>query len=398
MSEHEKILEGWKEINNVNFAMSNVHKCSNECTFVELKITQCPVFGTCIGEGLFPTVQLTRERKRVEVRAKNKCFGQTHHPIMPSVSVFACMFDGTIHHCGGSCDQRVNTYQGDAVCDFTGRVLSETLISKKEKLPAGCVFRETSDYKTEYVRGTIGHADISQYHRYVSSGLKKKDSKTIREELFSAMLMFVTQYITKRIRVTNAERNTSRDEEVRAAINDFIDARRRTRQVNLMALVQLAASMRNRYPVDFTCHMSDTRIRQHSSVVATRIVALMGAVRQFVPGGRQFVDRLPIKNMFFVGMELCRVGFSIKLYTLLRPDPILNLLAKGEDDIAKFWSEHVDHKKVFHNLFKTTNQMLTMIAKGIQMHLVHPEHLRIDEIASSIENVPIDYFDKYRQP
>lgn len=383
----EATYEGWFKANVSKFASTLVHECSVNCSFVPLPVFKCPDFGTCVGGGIFPVVG----PKRTVHSARNKCFGKPH-TFYPAARLFGCLSTGRPHYCGKKCDRVIETYEGYSVCDFTGRVLTDILIARKQPLPAGCVFRETSDFKSEYVRAEAATLDLARYHAHVSAGLKRKDSTLIREEVYNSCYALSIQYMSKRISVTNVTRNKDCDLRVKEALDTYHAKRSRS---SVLAMVQIAAAIRSQQPLTVNLAISAEKIRRHACTLATRIVALMGMVRHFTAEGKLFIDGLSLKSFFLMALELCRQGITVDHCTLLSPDPILMLIAKGDTDMASFWQEHIDKRRIRKNLSRLPGQLRDLISRAITVDRVNPEQLRIDEVQSYL-HVSTDYFEGYR--
>jgi len=381
--------DGWFQANQAKFAMTLVHACKPGCAFVPLPMFACPEFTTCIGGGLFPLV-LNAGRGTAE--AKNRCFGRPHQAF-PNAALFACLTTGKAHFCGRTCDRVTETLDGDAVCEYTGRVLSSALVAGEEPLPAGCVFHETSDFKTEYIRPVADRVDLGRYYAHMLGGIRAKGAAQMREQVFNALLAFATQYIVERAGTTTRARSDSSEQAVRAAIDAYCARKARP---SVLALVQIAAAIRSSHPLTVTLTMSAAQGRKHAWTVATRIVALMGIVRQIVPGGKDFIDNMSLKSFFLLGIEMCRQGIIVHHTTLLTPDPILMLISRGDSDAASFWKEHVDARQIPKNLNKLPSQLRALIDRAVTVHRVNPERLRMDEITDHL-HVSVDGFDGYRR-
>jgi hypothetical protein len=386
---------GWLRTNEAEFAMTAVHECSPDCLFEALEVYTCPVFGTCIGGGAFPLVVRDSARRRCLVPAKNRCFGARGHRHLSEAKVFACMETGRAHLCGRTCDRTSETHEGDAVCEYTGRVLRATVVARPVPLPAGCVFRDTSDFKTEYVRSSPGGMDLARYYGHLTTGIRHKAGEQVREQVFNALLGFTCQYISERANRTNPERNACGDKAARDAIEDQC-ARRSAAPPSFLALAHAAAAVRSGQPLSVALKMSAPQARKHAGSVAIRIVALMGALRHLVPGGRNFVDGMSLKTFFLLGIEMCRQGLVVAHTTLLTPDPILVLLSRGDTDAASFWKDAVDGRSAPRNLAKMPAQLRRLIDAAVAERRVGPERLRLDEITDHLQ-VATEGFEGYRK-
>jgi hypothetical protein len=388
-------FDGWAAANMGKFAMTAVHQCSPSCSFAPLEVFRCPEFSTCIGGGLFPLVQRGEgggSSNNILVAAKNKCFKRKHRHLRTAM-LFVCMATGTPHYCGRTCERMADTHDGDTVCEFTGRVLRDLVIGRDSPLPAGCVFLKTSDFKTEYIRSEAGSIDLGRYYGHVVAGMRRKAGEQVREQVFNAALSFATQYITERAGATNRQRNASGDQAVRDAIDTYCA---RKLAPSFLALVHIAAAVRSSHPLTVALTMSAGHVRKHAWTIASRIVALMGALRHLVPGGKPFVDGMSLKSFFLLAVEMCRQGISVADTTLLSPDPILMLISRGDADAASFWKDHIDDRQAPKNLAKMPAQLRMLITRAVAARLVSPERLRIDEMTDHLQ-VATEGFEGYRK-
>lgn len=387
---------GWLRANEAKFAMTAVHVCTPECSFVPLEMFLCPSFGTCIGGGVFPLVAREPAGRHL-IAAKNACFGARGHRHLPEAKLFACIETGHAHFCGRTCDRVEETHEGDAVCAYTSRVLRTTVVERRAPLPTGCVFRDTSDFKTEYVRGAAASAglDLGRYYGHLTAGIRRKAGEQIREQVFNALLAFSCQYLTERAEHTNPERNASGDKAAHDAVEAHC-ARRSVAALGFLALAHAAAAVRSSQPLTVALTMNAYQARKHGWSVATRIVALMGALRHLVPGGRHFVDGMSLKSFFLLGIEMCRQGLVVASTTLLTPDPILVLLSRGDADAASFWKQTVDGRQAPRNLTKMPGQLRRLIDAAVAERRVSPESLRIDEMVDHLQ-VATEGFEGYRR-
>jgi hypothetical protein len=143
--------------------------------------------------------------------------------------------------------------------------------------------------------------------------------------------------------------------------------------------------------------MTEKQIRHHSRNIATRMIALMGIVRTYIPGGKTFVDAMTLKTFFIIALEMCRQGIQVEHNTLLSADPILLLVAIGDNDMSKYWQEYVDKKNIRKNIPQLISKMTSLFTKAVRVDQVNPEYLRIDEMSISILYVPCDLFEGYRR-
>lgn len=388
-------FESWRNINRGKFKATFYHECSKTCQLVQLQIYNCPLKGECIGGGLYPIITLNQEGKRHCIYVPNECKGK-HHVHMYDRKLWACMESGNPHNCGERCDHAIETRDGYSVCDLTGHILSEFVVERRPSLPPGVVFQKTSDFKSEYIRHAPLQVDMENLHRHVARGIKKKSGHVVRSELFSACLVFVTQYLTKRIKETNAKRIKNNDKEIHRHADAFANMKRRTRKIKTLDLVQHVAVLRQKQPYVVKLNISSDNIRVHSSSLATRILAIMGLLRHKVPGGSRFIDTMSLKHFFLVGLEMCRQGLNVASMDLLSVDPVLVLVANGVDDISQFWKENVDRKHIRKTILKAPLTIKTLFSEAVFKHRINPEKLRIDELAISINNIPTDFFEGYK--
>lgn len=388
-------FQEWRSINRGKFAATLFHRCTKTCKLVQLMIYSCPIKGECIGGGVYPIVVIDEDGKRQCRYVQNQCH-QKHHVLMHDIKLWGCIISGNAHYCGVKCNQVIETTEGYTVCDLTGHILSEHVVERKAPLPAGVVFQKTSDFKSEYIRHAPLQVSMADLHRHVAHGITKKSGHVIRSELFSACLVFVTQYLTKRISETNIQRPKERDDEVHRMVDALANARRRTPKIKTLELVHYVAVLRSKQPYDIIINIPPDDIRKHSSSLSTRIVALMGTLRSKIPEGRRFVDSMSLKDFFLVGLDMCRQGLFIEKMNLLSVDPILILVADGPDDISQFWKESVDRKRIRKSILKAPLTVKTLFSDAVTRHRVNPENLRIDELATSIQNIPSDFFEGYR--
>lgn len=385
----------WRIINRGKFVPTLYHRCNKDCKLIELKIYNCPVKNQCVGGGLFPLIVIDQSGQRRCIHVPNQCHRQKH-VLMYDIKLWACMISGNSHYCGEQCNEIIETRDGYTVCNLTGHILRELVVERKDPLPPGVVFQKSCDFNAEYVRHAPLQVDISDMHRYVAHGITKKSGEVVRTQLFSTCIVFVTQYLTKRIRETNIKRPRDRDKEVHMMIDRYANARRKTRKVKTLDLVHYAATLRSKQPFVVFLNIPPDNIRRHASSLSTRILALMGTLRAKVPDGKKFIDSMFLKDFFLIGLEMCRQGLYVEGVSLLSVDPILILVAEGVDDISQFWKENVDRKRIRKTILKAPLLIKTLFSDAVTNHHVNPENLRIDELATSIQNIPIDFFEGYR--
>lgn len=374
------------------------HSCTRECPLIELSMFNCPVDGLCLGAGLYPRVVATANRRVPRCQyMETHCYRQRHTPVQ-EVLVWACMFSGHIHWCGNECSQTEETHDGDLVCLLTGRIFRGLVYGKAKRAPPGAVYRDSrraDSFKTEYIRGSVNNQSFTEHHAFVTKGIRSKPGEVLRREMFTDCIIFANDYLTRRVRDAGGPRRQQRDSEVQEALAAAVRGRLRSGKFSAMELVHIAAAVRSRQPVPFIIRLSPQRIRKHASLVATRIVVLIGLMRTQVPGASQYMAGLSLKELFISGLELCRIGISLRGFTFLSPDPILMLVSSGADDIGEYWNTHVDQKKVRGGVRKYPRRLCELFQEAVSEHGVHPEYLRVDELATSVENIPSDAFDNW---
>jgi hypothetical protein len=397
----ELLVEDWKKRHMNSFAPVMFHTCSKQCQLVELVLAKCPVApnGICLGGGSFPTFEVAPQTRRRRIQYMHQpCFQKKHDPF-PEPQAWACIFSGNIHWCGKRCSMGEENREGDLICLLTGRVQRDLVYGRqKNKAPAGVVYsdsRDNANYKTEYVRLGIEHHRLGDHHAFVANGIRKKNGTVLRREFFSNCIIFVNDYLSVRIVEANGPSRRERRAEVLRAMERTVQARKRTEKFSFLELVQVAAQIRQRHPVPFIIRMSRGHVRKQASLVATRIVVLIGLMRLKVPGARDYMHKLSLKEVFISGLELCRTGISLRGTTYLSVDPILTLISSGAEDIAHYWREHVDHKMIRGGIRKHAKKLAELFMEAVTDHGIHPEYLRVDELATSVENISTDAFEDW---
>lgn len=390
--------EEWRKFNMGMFAPVVFHTCSRECALIEFKFFVCPHQGVCLGGGAVPCVLFNAAsgRRRVQY-ARVACCHLRHTPV-PEISAWGCQFSGRVHRCGKECGELESNREGDTVCQLTGRIVRELVFGHDKYVPPGAVYRDgrnVDDFKTEYVRLSIESQSLSEHHSFVAKGVRKKTGVVLLREMFSNCLIFVFNYLTFKINQNNGPKIKERRAATAEAMHRMARTASKSRRVAFTDLVEVAADVRSRQPVAFFVRISRQRIRSLASMLATRIVVLIGLMRLRVPGAREYMNVISLKELFISGLDICRAGISLRGTKFLSADPILMLVSSGSEDIADYWKEHVDHKNVRGSIKRCSRKLLELFQEAVTEHGIHPQQLVVDELATSIENISPDAFENW---
>ena len=321
------VLE-WKSGHMTMFAPVLFHTCTKTCQLAELSLFRCSISpsGICLGGGMFPTFETRGVSRTISRRLtflRQPCWGQKHETV-EYPQAWGCLFSGNIHWCARDCLQSEEDTSGDKICLLTGRVQRDLVFrNQKEKAPTGAVYNDTrksADYKAEYMNLSTSNMSLAEYHAFLASGIRKKSGRHIREQFFTNCIIFANEFLTVRIAACGLPDYQEREREVTEAINRCWQAGVRS----FVELVEVAAVTRHRRPPPFAIRMSKACIRKHASLLATRIVVLIGLMRQKVPRAKEYMKKLSLKEVFIAGLELCRTGISLGGVVYLTADPILS--------------------------------------------------------------------------